>query len=53
MFVQAENDYDLSPSYALAKALQAMGKPHKLAIYPPYGQSVQDERMCSPFSMRT
>jgi len=42
MFVQAENDYDLSPSYALAKELDKLGKPHKLAIYPPYGASVQD-----------
>jgi dienelactone hydrolase len=42
MFVQAENDYDLSPSYALAKELDKLGKPHKLSIYPPYGASVQD-----------
>jgi dipeptidyl aminopeptidase/acylaminoacyl peptidase len=42
MLVQAENDYDLSPSYALAKELDRLGKPHKLAIYPPYGASVQD-----------
>jgi len=42
MFVQAENDYDLSPSYALAKELGKLGKPHKLSIYPPYGASVQD-----------
>jgi len=42
MFVQAENDYDLSPSHALAKELGKLGKPHKLAIYPPYGASVRD-----------
>lgn len=42
MFVQAENDYDLSPSYALAKELEKMGKPHKLSIYPAYGKTVQD-----------
>jgi len=42
MFVQAENDYDLSPSHALAKELGKLGKPHKLVIYPPYGASVRD-----------
>jgi dipeptidyl aminopeptidase/acylaminoacyl peptidase len=42
MFVQAENDYDLSPSYALAKELENTGKPHKLSIYPAYGNTVQD-----------
>ena len=39
---RAENDYDLSPSYALAKELDKLGKPHKLAVYPPYGASVRD-----------
>ena len=42
MFVQAGNDYDLSPSYALAKELERLGKPYKLSIYPPYGVSIQD-----------
>ena len=42
MFVQAENDYDVSPSYALAKELEKLGKPHKLAVYPPFGTSVRD-----------
>ena len=42
MFAQAENDYDLSPSYTLAKELERLGKPHKLAVYPPFGASVQD-----------
>lgn len=42
MFVQAENDYDLTPSYALAKAMQQAGKPHRLSIYPPHGDSVRD-----------
>jgi carboxymethylenebutenolidase len=42
MFVQAENDYDLSPSYALAKELERLGKPHKLSIHPSYGTSVRD-----------
>ncbi len=42
MFVQAENDYDTAPSYALAKVLEKAGKAHKLAIYPRYGNSVQE-----------
>jgi dipeptidyl aminopeptidase/acylaminoacyl peptidase len=42
MFVQAENDYDLTPSHAMAKELGKLGKPHKLSIYPPYGSSVRD-----------
>ena len=42
MFVQAENDYDLTPSHALAKAMDKAGKPHRLSIYPPYGDSVRD-----------
>lgn len=42
MFVQAENDYDLTPSYTLAKELDRLGKPHKLAVYPPFGTTVQD-----------
>jgi len=42
MLVQAQNDYDLSPSYALAKELERGGKLHKLSIYPPYGSSVRD-----------
>jgi dienelactone hydrolase len=42
MFVQAQNDYDLTPSRVLSKELEQAGKPYKLAIYPPYGTSVQD-----------
>ena len=42
VMLQAENDYDLSPSYVLAKELEKLGKPHKLSIHPPHGTSVQD-----------
>lgn len=42
MFVQAKNDYDTAPSYALAGELEKLGKPHKLAIYPPFGTSVRE-----------
>ena len=40
--IQAENDYDLSPSRALAKEMEKLGKPHKLSIYPPYGSTAQE-----------
>jgi carboxymethylenebutenolidase len=42
LFVQAENDYDLSPSRALAQELEKLGKPHKVAIFPPYGRTAAD-----------
>ena len=42
LLIQAENDYDLSPSRALATELEKLGKTHKLSIYPPYGSTVQD-----------
>jgi dienelactone hydrolase len=41
-FVQAENDYDLTPSRALAAEMQRAGKPHQVKIYPPHGSSRQD-----------
>jgi carboxymethylenebutenolidase len=42
MLIQAKNDYDTAPSYALAKELEKLGKPYQLSIYPPYGNTVQD-----------
>jgi len=39
MFVQAENDYDLTPSRVLSAELEQLGKPTKLAIIPPYGNT--------------
>ncbi len=39
LLIQAENDFDLSPSRALAKELAKLGKPHKLLIFPPYGNT--------------
>ena len=38
-FIQAENDYDLSPSRALAKAMHDVGKDADVKIYPKFGQS--------------
>ncbi|HEY7142426.1 MAG TPA: prolyl oligopeptidase family serine peptidase [Methylomirabilota bacterium] len=42
MFVQAENDYDLEPSRALANELEKQGKPFKLLLLPPFGTSAQE-----------
>jgi dienelactone hydrolase len=42
LFIQAENDYDLKPSLVLAKEMEKLGKPHKLAIFPPYGKTREE-----------
>ena len=41
-FIQAKNDYDVSPSRDLAAAMEKSGKPHSLQIFPPFGKSNQD-----------
>jgi dienelactone hydrolase len=41
-FFQAANDYDLSPSKTLSKAMKDAGKEYEVKIYPAYGKSVQD-----------
>lgn len=42
LLIQAENDYDLAPSRALDEELKQAGKPHKVAIFPPFGNTHQD-----------
>ena len=42
LFIQVENDYDLNPSRTLAGELEQLGKPHKLLIFPPYGQTHEE-----------
>jgi dienelactone hydrolase len=39
LFVQAENDWDLTPTLVLDRDLEATGKPHKRVIFPAYGQT--------------
>jgi hypothetical protein len=39
LFIQAENDYDLGPNQTLAGELEQLGKPHKMIIFPPYGNT--------------
>jgi carboxymethylenebutenolidase len=41
-FIQAKNDYDISPSRDLAAAMEKSGKPHALQIFPAFGKSNQD-----------
>jgi dienelactone hydrolase len=40
-FIQAENDYNLDPSRALAAEMRRLGKPHRMTIYPPFGATRQ------------
>ena len=41
-FIQAKNDYDISPSHDLAAAMEKSGKPHNVQIFPSFGKSSQD-----------
>jgi dipeptidyl aminopeptidase/acylaminoacyl peptidase len=40
MLIQAENDYDTTPSRQLDKEFARLGKPHLLKLYPPLGDSM-------------
>lgn len=42
MFIQAEGDYDLTPSRYLAKEMDRAGKAHDLRIYPKFGKTHQE-----------
>jgi dienelactone hydrolase len=41
-FVQAENDYDTSPSKVLSEEMRAAGKPMRYHVYPPNGSGPED-----------
>jgi carboxymethylenebutenolidase len=41
-FIHAENDYSLSSGKVLDARRDEIGKPHRLKIYPPIGQTVDD-----------
>ena len=41
-FIQAKNDYDISPSRDLAAAMEKSNKPHTIQILPSFGKSNQD-----------
>jgi dienelactone hydrolase len=40
--IQAENDYDLTPTRVLSKEMEQAGKPHKAVIYPRYGETAKN-----------
>lgn len=39
MLIQAENDYDLTPTKTMARELEKANKPHKLLIFPAFGST--------------
>ena len=41
-FIQAENDYSIAPANALSAEMDRLGKPHRVKIYPPVGQTADD-----------
>jgi dienelactone hydrolase len=41
-FIHAANDYSVNPGKALDAELARLGKPHRLKIYPPVGQTADD-----------
>jgi dienelactone hydrolase len=41
-FIQAENDWDLTPTLVLDREMEAAGKPHKRIVFPPYGQTHEE-----------
>lgn len=40
--IQAENDYDLSPTRVLSREMEQAGRAYRVKIYPPYGETRQD-----------
>jgi carboxymethylenebutenolidase len=42
LFVQAENDYDLTPSRELAAEMEKSSKPHAVQIFSTYGKTKQE-----------
>jgi dipeptidyl aminopeptidase/acylaminoacyl peptidase len=42
LLMQAENDYDLTPSRALAEEMRKAGKPHEVRIFPPFGTTTAE-----------
>ena len=42
LFMQAENDYDLTPSRALSAEMTAAGKPNIVKFFPPFGTNTAE-----------
>jgi len=41
-FLQARNDYDLTPNRVLSEQIRSTGKPVEAKVYPPYGVSARE-----------
>ena len=41
-FLQARNDYDLTPNRVLSEQVRSAGKPVEARVYPPYGVSARE-----------
>jgi dienelactone hydrolase len=41
-FIHAANDYSVAPGKALAAEMARLGKPHRVKIYPPVGQTADE-----------
>jgi carboxymethylenebutenolidase len=41
-FMQARNDYDLTPNRVLSEQVRSAGKPVESKVYPPYGSGARD-----------
>jgi hypothetical protein len=42
LFIQAENDFDTTPSKVLSETMKEVSKPMQVHIYPPNGTSHRD-----------
>ncbi len=42
LFIQAENDWDVTPTLVLDRDMEAAGKPHKRALFPAYGRTREE-----------
>ena len=42
MIVHAQNDYSVTPGYAIDSVMNLLGKPHVLKIYPSFGNSLTE-----------
>jgi dienelactone hydrolase len=42
LFIHAANDYSTAPGKVLAEAMQRLGRPHRLTIYPAVGQTARE-----------
>ena len=41
-FIEAQNDYSIAPAKTLSAEMERLGKPYRIKIYPPVGQTAED-----------